>query len=124
MQLYSEGDFQAAAQHLDQLPKTPDNNFFLGVCLYLNTEHERAAEIFTDIILSSPRWADAARWYRANIYLRQSNPHQALDSLEQLIQGETEFAEEAKTLSRKIEEGLRNDSSRQMERDEIDTRKP
>ncbi len=92
---YRAGHFEAAAQLLRRLPLGADNEFYLGVSLYLSGDPAEAREHLAAAERLSERWREPARWYLANADLKLNRIDEAKTAFEEVRERGGEFSSES-----------------------------
>lgn len=104
---YQEGDFQNAIEHfelfLENQPENAGAQLYLGISLYEENRYHDAEALLNKVVEHQDNlYVDKAEWYLGLCYLALNENTQAINKFAILASGNSDKADEAQKLLRKI----------------------
>lgn len=101
--LYRDGLYREALAELEKLEDDHDALFFSAISLYMLDEPIKALEKLARVAKVSPKWSDAAEWYRVQVLLQMERTSEAEDLLEKISAGNHPYRDQAMKLLEKLQ---------------------
>ena len=99
MKSFNSGDYKTASEDFDKVlkhePDNPDALYYGGICDYIDGKLPKSEKSFDKLLKKGTKYVDGAKWYKANILIKQGSVDQGKNLLQELANSSGSYKERA-----------------------------